>query len=343
MSRKDALRSALSGAQAYKLPADNLRESAAVDAPTASHPQRVRSGAVGAMGRSLGTLIRDAERVRTSVASGEAVVEIQPEKLESSFVEDRIGQAKTDHVALVDSIREHGQQVPILARPHPEKLGQFQIAYGHRRVRALAELKRPVRAIVIPLSDEQLVVAQGQENSARSDLSYIERARFAVVLEEKGFNRSIIMSALSMEKTQLSRLLSLGRSIPPDVAVAVGAAPKAGRPRWAALAERLETESSRLIAADLFADPAFAAMGTDARFLCLFEALSPKKPVSRPRTLAVKDEGGRRVAVIERNGARLMIVVDGEQVPEFGDYLAEKLPGLYRAFCSQKQEVPAEN
>jgi len=189
----------------------------------------------------------------------------------------------------------------------------------------------------MPLSDEQLVVAQGQENSARSDLSYIERARFAVVLEEKGFDRPVIMSALSMEKTQLSRLLSLGRSIPSDVAAAVGAAPKAGRPRWAALAERLEMESSRALAANLFADPSFATMGTDARFLRLFDALSPRKPASRPRTSTVKDEEGRKVAVVERNGARLVVVVDGDQVPQFGDFLADKLLGLYRAFLLQKQ------
>ena len=51
---------------------------------------------------------------------------------------------------------------------NPQQEGRYQIAYGHRRLRAAIELGRPVRAIVKPLTDEQLVVAQGQENSARN-------------------------------------------------------------------------------------------------------------------------------------------------------------------------------
>ena len=38
------------------------------------------------------------------------------------------------------------------------------------------------------LTDEQLVVAQGQENSARTDLSFIEKALFAARLEEYGYD-----------------------------------------------------------------------------------------------------------------------------------------------------------
>ena len=33
---------------------------------------------------------------------------------------------------LVVSIREHGQQVPVMVRPHPEKDGRYQIVYGRQ-------------------------------------------------------------------------------------------------------------------------------------------------------------------------------------------------------------------
>ena len=53
------------------------------------------------------------------------------------------------------------------------KEGFYQVAYGHRRVRATAILGIKVRAIVRDLTDAELVIAQGQENNARQDLSFI--------------------------------------------------------------------------------------------------------------------------------------------------------------------------
>ncbi len=90
-------------------------------------------------------------------------------------------------VGLVEAIREQGQQVPILVRPHPDRPGRYQVAFGHRRLRAVAEIGIPVRAVVRDLTDEQLVVAQGQENNERRDLSYIEKARFAQKLQLRFF------------------------------------------------------------------------------------------------------------------------------------------------------------
>ncbi|MGO4611618.1 ParB/RepB/Spo0J family partition protein, partial [Variovorax sp. 2RAF20] len=72
---------------------------------------------------------------------------------------------------LVEQIREHGQQVPILVRPHPQAKGRYQVAYGHRRLAAAKKLGLSVRAVVRDLTDDQLVVSQGQENSARTNLS----------------------------------------------------------------------------------------------------------------------------------------------------------------------------
>jgi len=72
---------------------------------------------------------------------------------------------------------------------------------------------------------------------ARLDLSFIERAYFAASIEDRGFDRSVIMAALSVEKTQLSRLISIGRGVPYQVIGLIGPAPKTGRPRWEALVD----------------------------------------------------------------------------------------------------------
>lgn len=62
---------------------------------------------------------------------------------------------------------------------------------------------------------------------------------FALALAAKGYDRRVIMTALSMEETQLSRLMAVGRSLPSDLVEAIGPAPKAGRPRWVRLGEIL--------------------------------------------------------------------------------------------------------
>ncbi|MFP3581837.1 ParB/RepB/Spo0J family partition protein, partial [Arthrobacter sp. SIMBA_036] len=84
----------------------------------------------------------------------------------------------------------------VLLRPHPEAKSRYQVAYGHRRLAATRKLGIKVRAVIRELTDEQLVVSQGQENSARTNLSFIERALFAARLEERGFGRDVIMASL---------------------------------------------------------------------------------------------------------------------------------------------------
>ncbi|WP_164125936.1 ParB/RepB/Spo0J family partition protein, partial [Stenotrophomonas maltophilia] len=68
------------------------------------------------------------------------------------------------NAAFRDLIRQHGQNVPILVRPKPGDTEGYEVAFGHRRLRAARELGIKVRAVVRSLTDEQLVIAQGQEN-----------------------------------------------------------------------------------------------------------------------------------------------------------------------------------
>ena len=185
-------------------------------------------GAIGAVSRSI-------EQIKSH-----SILDLATHLIDHSFIEDRLEISPEDQAHLTASIREHGQQVPILVRPHPSQQGRYQIAYGHRRLKAAAELGRTVRAVVKPLTDEQLVVAQGQENNSRTDLSFIEKALFAAQLEAKGFGRETIMAAICVDKFGLSRLITSAVKIPRDVIAAIGSSPKTGRDRWTELATRLE-------------------------------------------------------------------------------------------------------
>ena len=308
MSRKEALRAMLSG-QERKLPDGN--------------PPHVRAGAVGAMGRSLGQIAGAAQQARALVAAGATVVELQPDKLLPSFIADRLPDEGDDYQRLVAAIRESGQRSPVLVRPHPDGTDRYQIAFGHRRVRVLAQLGRPVRAVVQALTDEELVVIQGQENAARTDLSYIERGLFALALEEAGYDRAVIMASLGMEKTQLSRLLALAHAVPRKVAEAIGPAPKAGRPRWVALSERLKPETLKALD-KLFSKSAFKDAHSDDRFMQALAAVS--EPVAKAENILTIE--GKKVASIGHRKGRVTIAIDDA----FGSYLESRLADIYRAF-----------
>ncbi len=335
MSRKDTLKAMLTR-RSDELPHGN----SAPETPISQAPQpiaHVRSGAVGAMERSLGQIATAAERAKALVASGAAVVEIAADKLAGSFAPDRLDDEGPEFTTLFQAIKESGQKSPILVRPHPNKPDHYQIAYGHRRAKILERLGRPVRAVVQHLTDEELVVIQGQENSARKDLSYIERGLFAVTLQEQGFDRSVIMSALSMEKTQLSRLLSLTKSIPKDVILAIGPAPKAGRPRWTALAERLGVLKNTSRLDEALADQKFQESNTDQRFVRVFNAVAPRKQVAKTTRAVIKAQAGHKIAMVERTGTTLSVVVGADESLEFGEFVAARLPELYRQFEEGKE------
>jgi ParB family transcriptional regulator, chromosome partitioning protein len=297
-------------------------------------------GVVGAMSRSLEQISAEREAAKAleaRFAAGQHVVEIDTALIDASFVSDRMMGADQDHASLVGSIRQHGQQVPVLLRPHPDRHGRYQVAYGHRRIRALSELARPVRAVIRELNDDELVVAQGQENNEREDLSFIERATFAATLEDRSFGRETIMAALSVDKTELSRLISVSRAIPRHVVEAIGPASKAGRRRWMELAERLSTRAAEEAITQVFSDSKFLSSSSDERFAKLFAALAPRPPKGTRPTIW-SDHSGKKVARIERSEERITLSLDEKAAPAFGDFIVERLPELYRAFRESLHE-----
>lgn len=329
----------LDGLDDDQLTAVNKSSEEAENAKPTSRPTLGSRGAVGAMGRSLERISAEmdaAKAIEAQMAEGHVAVEIDPALVDASFIPDRMEGADEDHASLVDAIRERGQLVPILVRPHPNETGRYQIAFGHRRLRAVKALNRPIRAVVRQLSDEELVVAQGQENNARKNLSYIERASFAATLEDRGFTRDTIMASLSVDKTELSRLISIHRAIPSEVITAIGPAPKTGRRRWMDLIERLQNRDGKELVERFIADPASRTGSSDERFNILVEALTSKSTKAGAQGDWATEEG-RRIAHIARGPNRVVLTLDEKSTPDFGGYLVERLPELYRAFQQQRQ------
>ncbi len=216
----------------------------------------------------------------------------------------------------------------------PAGEGRYQIVYGRRRLRAAARLGVRVKALVRPLSDVELVIAQGKENLERKDLSYIERAQFARALEAQGFERSVIMSALATDKADLSRYLSIAKAVPDKIIRAIGPAPKTGRPRWAALAPLLKTGAAKAEAA--IARKEFKTLDSDARFAAVFDALSQRRRRANAgeRAPGRLDEGGANRATSRPQPSSPST---RRRLQNFGDYLVDRLDALYRQFQREKE------
>ena len=326
MSRRSAISDMIAKqlAAANSAPAEPSHEPAAL---------RIGAGPVRTMGLTLERIQNEERALRDALAAGAAVVEIGPELVAPSFARDRFDTGDHDGGALRRSILESGQETPILVRPHPNDAGRFQVAFGHRRLEACRALGRKVRAVVRPLSDAELVIAQGSENAARVDLSFIEKAVFARTLEERGFDRSVIMRALATDKTELSKLISTAKGVPDQLARTIGAAPKAGRRRWMALAEAL-SESGALARASAAAMAAQQdGAESDVRFAAaLAAALTPTEAPSKPQSRTWFDSTGREVARAERRKSGVVLSLKATVEPGFDDFLLSRLDELLAEF-----------
>lgn len=283
---------------------------------------RYTTGAIGAVSQSIADL------------KSRSIAEIAADRIEDGGLRDRLDEEPAEIEALMASIRDYGQQVPVLVRPHPEKPEHFQIVYGRRRLAALRRLGQPVKAMVRSLDDREVVVAQGQENSARKDLSFVEKAIFAAQLREAGYDRRVICDALHVDKTVISRMLSVADRLPMPLIEAIGPAPGIGRDRWLALADLVEGGVDS-VAATAEAQSA-GGLSSDKRFAAVFawaaSAGRRRRPAAEPAQVVHSAEG-REIARVQRRATAVTLTLrrdaDGAG---FEDWLIAHLEEIHRSW-----------
>ncbi|WP_296712845.1 plasmid partitioning protein RepB [Rhodoblastus sp.] len=293
---------------------------------------------VGAIGQSLGEFnekAKRAEEIERKLTAGQVIVELDPTLIDPSFIADRMPSSAEGLADLTEAIREHGQFNPILVRPHPEKVGRYQVAFGHRRLRAVTSLGRQIKSVVRDLTDEQLVIAQGQENHERKDLSYIEKARFAHRLEQR-FSRATIMAALSIYKSDLSNMLSVVSKIPEDIVDAIGPAPGTGRRSWIELADYLSNGKTALAVRKAASDPSLATLTSDERFKRVL-ASTKERPIPA-QSENWRANNGEPLGTVVQNAKRVSITIDRQKAPEFADFVLNRLRDLYLEFKAGSSE-----
>ena len=306
-------------------------------AATPSGEQKPRFPNTGAMSGVKSTL--------KDVASN-AVREISVDVIEDSGPKDRLSFTDADVIALAQSIKSHGQQVPIMVRPIVDKPGHYRIVYGRRRLKALRSIGAPAKALVRSLSDEEAILAQGQENTQRLDPSFIEKSLFANALTSGGYEQAVILDALAIDKPMLSRMTKVARSIPKSVIERIGSAHGIGRRRWEDLADQARKDGIDLekIAASLRFDNAGTS---DDRFGLVSDAVTQTQRsltagrTAPPPTLTIKSKDGTTLAAVTETARAFTFKLSKSETPEFSQWMREnaeaELTRLYETWRSENK------
>jgi ParB family transcriptional regulator, chromosome partitioning protein len=289
--------------------------------------------------RSILSSIDEMAARADKLIEGETIIDLDVESVDVSFVQDRLTTDEQEFNELLEAIRERGQDSPILVRPHPSKTGRYMVVFGHRRLQVARLLGRKVRAVVKEMKDREHVIAQGQENSARANLSFIEKALFAANLARLRYDEdnATILAALAVDRTTLSKMLSVA-GLPEQILHAIGPAKGVGRDRWYELKLLLEKPSSHDAALKAISENGFSTLTSDDRFNSLVLRLKAAKLTSRvrsdPRKRVWVPEDGSLAAEMTSEGKRFTLALKarGTDANAFGRYLSENLAQLYEAF-----------
>ena len=217
----------------FDIPEDEEKQENSSISPTRTQS---RAPALSGMARSL------------QDAAQSSIQEISTDLIDDSEFQDRLALDEEDDIReLAESIDKQGQLIPILLSPEG---GRYRIIYGRRRLAALRLIGKPAKALIRGLDEDQAILAQGQENSFRKDLSWIEKALFARSLIESGKDEGLVCDALNIDQkarkagdklTGLARMKQVTSCIPTELIQKIGAAPGVGRDRWYAAAKSYES------------------------------------------------------------------------------------------------------
>jgi ParB family transcriptional regulator, chromosome partitioning protein len=169
------------------------------------------------LGRGLAALLGDAAG-GIDRNDAEGIRPLPIESLEPGPYQPRHPPDPASLRELADSIRARGILQPLLARPHPDQPGRYQIIAGERRWRAaqLAGL-HDVPALVRPLGNAEAMAAALVENLQRQDLNPIEEAEgYRRLVDEFAMTQEVLGEAVGKSRSHIANTLRL-LNLPPRV------------------------------------------------------------------------------------------------------------------------------
>ncbi|MEL4073335.1 plasmid partitioning protein RepB [Ochrobactrum sp. GPK 3] len=302
-------------------------------APAASPSPHLRKVAAG-----LRQLHEREETFAKILKDGDRIIDIDVNDIAPSPIQDRFdGSYEESAIAeIVESMRERGQIVPGLVRPFNNGTHHYQIVFGRRRWNAARQLGLPFRAIIKELTDEQAIVFQGEENTNREDLTFLEKCLFAHEQEAAGFRRDVICASLSTTKSHLSEMLRITNTVPKSALLQIGRAPDTGRRRWLEFCDLWNAQSNP----QLIVQQALISSPSD-RFQAAVAALKQPTLKKVPQKANVQREiraNGELLATIARSKAGSRLSFEKNVPQGFVDFLAERMPELHAQYLIDGKE-----
>jgi len=269
-----------------------------------------------------------------------SIRDIEPDRIDMDGLRDRLILEDSSIDDLAESIRKHGQQVPIMVRPS-EQPDRYRIIYGRRRLAAIGKIGGTVKAIVRTLDDDASLIAQGQENNLRLDPSFIEKSLFIKDMQESGYKPSVIQDALGLTRQGVSNHRVVIEQLPDELVRLIGPAHGVGRRQWSDLAALAKKVPLVNIARETLAALPEATPSSD-RFQAVYVACSNKargaaNQSARSQTTVVKDKSGSPVGTLSIDGRSIAIKITRKDNPEFGHWLEERAETTLRQLFEQWQ------
>ncbi|QEP30383.1 plasmid partitioning protein RepB (plasmid) [Pukyongiella litopenaei] len=269
-----------------------------------------------------------------------SIRDIEPDRIDMDGLRDRLILEDSSIEDLAESIRKHGQQVPIMVRPSDQP-DRYRIIYGRRRLAAIRRVGGTVKAIVRTLDDDASLIAQGQENNLRLDPSFIEKSLFIKEMQEEGYKPSVIQDALGLTRQGVSNHRVVIEQLPDELVRLIGPAHGVGRRQWGDLATLSEKVPLVDIARETLAvlpDTTPSSDKFQAVFVaCSSKARGPANPSARGHTTVVKDKSGSPVGTFSVDSKSIAIKIIRKDNPEFGQWLEERAETTLRQLFEQWQ------
>jgi ParB family chromosome partitioning protein len=183
------------------------------------------------------------------------------------------------------------------------------------------------------LDDHDLVMAQGQENTSRQDLSFIEKASFAAQLAAMDYERQTIAAALSVDLPMLSRLLKVGTAFDLPFLKKIGSAPSIGRDRWMALADALHDPAARARVGRVMNRPDYTSMNSDTRFEAVMAGTAAPAPTRqapdpRPKPRTLRSTDGKALAELRVTGRGVTLSIPARTADGFDAWISDNAEAL---------------
>lgn len=295
-------------------------------------------------------VLANAEKALRDLA-GDSIVNLDPHRIEPSPFRDRMeedAEAREQQDELKRSVLKEGQKIPVLVRPHPSKPNCYQLAYGHRRWKAIkeiaAESDRPetvfLRAYVRDLTDAELIHEQTIENGVRENLSWIEKALWAQQLKSTGIRQREMTSLLGVSEAEVSRLFKVLNGVPEAMIRAIGRADGIGRPSWLELAEKMEAAPDKLETALALSQTAdFASLDSPKRFDLVIRAFggNARNTNQIPKAATEVRLGQELICSAKSNRTGFQLSFPKSQ-NDFGEWLSQNMERIYTDFAAQKAD-----